>query len=480
MRPGTALELDPALMRTVLERALAHGGEFAELFVEEESSDSLLWDDGKLDRASAGRERGAGLRIIDGETTCFANGNDVSRDGLSSLAEQMAAEQSRPRTVSASSLELELLESTAPIELWPDDVPVARKVAVLALADRIARDTDPRVVQVTATLQTRRRRIVVVNSAGAALGEESPLVTLVCQVVARAEGDIRSGHQHTSAALGWEFLTPREIENVAGNAARAACLQLDASPAPSGTMPVILSSKAGGTMIHEACGHGLEADFYLKQLSIYSGKLGQKVASEKITVVDDGTLPGRRGSNRIDDEGCPTGRIVLIERGVLVGLLHSRETARKLNMAPTGNGRRESYRHLPIPRMRNTFICPGDDDPAAILASVEDGLFVAQMGGGEVDIVSGNFVFHCLEAYRIRQGELAEPVRDATLTGNGPAVLASIDRVGRDLGWAVGTCGKDGQGVPVADAQPTIRIPALVVGGGAPKDAPGPVQRGGR
>jgi TldD protein len=247
-----------------------------------------------------------------------------------------------------------------------------------------------------------------------------------------------------------------------------ACLQLEATPAPAGTFTVVLSSKAGGTMVHEACGHGLEGDFAIKGLSVYAGKVGQKVASSLVTVVDDGTIPGKRGSFAIDDEGTPSRRTVLIENGILKGFLHSRRTAAKLGEEPTGNGRRESFRHLPIPRMRNTIIAPGGDDPDEIVASVEDGIFVTDMGGGEVDTTSGNFVFHCTEAYRIRGGKVAEPLRDVMLTGNGPDVLLRVDRVGRDLGYQVGTCGKEGQGVPVADAQPTLRIPGIVVGGTAP------------
>ena len=220
-------------------------------------------------------------------------------------------------------------------------------------------------------------------------------------------------------------------------------------------------------MVHEACGHGLEGDFVSKELSIYTGKLGRKVAADIITVVDDGTLGYLRGTARIDDEGTPTARVVLIENGILRGYLHSRRSAQELGLPVTGNARRESYRYPPIPRMRNTFIAPGSSDPAEILASVQDGIFVARMGGGEVDITSGKFVFAVSEAYRIRDGKLAEPLRDASLIGSGPEVLGSIDRVGNDLGFGVGTCGKDGQGVPVADAQPTLRIPRIVVGGTA-------------
>ena len=459
------LPLDADLVREVLDRALSRGGDFAELFFEQREGTSLVREEGRIVRTSAGRDRGVGLRVIRDDSTWFANGNAVDPASLLALADQLAEGVGSSRTTGPAPFEVEELPPLVPVETWPDTVPVSELAARLELADRVARGTDERVVQVTAVVRTTRREILVANSDGRLVVERTPYVTFNCQVVAREGEELRSGYQADSATRGWEFLGEDVVERVAGEAARIACLQLGAAPAPSGTMPVVLSSRAGGTMIHEACGHGLEADFYLKNLSIYSGKLGRKVASEKVTVIDDGTLPGRRGSNRVDDEGEPTRRVVLIDRGVLVGLLQSRDTARKLGMEPTGNGRRESFRHLPIPRMRNTFIAPGDDDPEEIVASVEDGLYVADMGGGEVDIVSGNFVFHCLEAYRIRDGRIAEPVRDAMLTGNGPAVLESIDMVGSDLGWAVGTCGKDGQGVPVGDAQPTIRIPALVVGG---------------
>jgi len=459
------IPLAPDLVRAVLDRALARGGEFAELFFEQRDGTSLVREEGRIVRTSSGRDRGVGLRVIRGDSTWFANGNATDAESLLALADRVAEGVGGSRQARVAPFREEVLEPLVPVETWPDTVPVAELAGRLALADRVAREHDPRVVQVTAVVRTTRRVILVANSEGRFVVEPTPYVTFNCQVVAREGGEIRSGYQADSATRGWEFLGEEVVERVAGEAARIACLQLGAVPTPSGTMPVVLSSRAGGTMIHEACGHGLEADFYLKNLSIYSGKLGKRVASEKVTVVDDGTLPGRRGSNRVDDEGEPSRRVVLIDRGTLVGLLHSRETARRLEMEPTGNGRRESFRHLPIPRMRNTFIAPGEDDPEEIVASVRDGLFVADMGGGEVDIVSGNFVFHCLEAYRIRDGKIAEPVRDAMLTGNGPAVLESIDMVGNDLGWAVGTCGKDGQGVPVGDAQPTLRIPSLVVGG---------------
>ena len=458
-------DVDPAAVREALDRALANGGEFAEIYIEEHRASTLTWDDGKLDRASAGHERGVGLRVVAGELNHFANGNDVSPDGLVALADRVAAGLSDPRARRASPLELNFRSPLVPVASWPDEAPVSEQVARLAFGDQVARGVDSRVAQVTLSLGASRRTVFVANSDGVFAGEDIPLLVYSATAIAREAGELRSAHAVDSASRGWEFLDEALVEKLAADAARVARLQLEAAPAPSGAMPVVLSSSAGGTMIHEACGHGLEADFHLKRLSIYTGRLGELVASERVTVVDDGTLPGRRGSSQFDDEGQPTQRVVLIERGVLVGLLQSRSTSRRLDAKPTGNGRRESYRHLPAPRMRNTFIAPGEDDPEEIIASVADGLFVAKMGGGEVDIVSGNFVFHCSEAYRIRRGRIAEPVRGATLTGNGPAVLGSIDRVGRDLGWSVGTCRKDGQGAPVSDAQPTVRIPSLVVGG---------------
>lgn len=457
--------LSPAFLEGLLERALSGGGQFAELFAESRTSTTLLWDDQHLDRGSTGTECGAGLRVLENGRTWFANSNDLSREGLCDLAGRVAQAIGKEPSTKVTPLVAEQCGPGGPEVLWPDEVPIADMIFPLQFADSSCRAYDPRVTQVTAHLATHHRKMLIANSEGRMVTEETPYTTLACSVVARYGSQIRSGYQAASHTRGWEMINVAQVLRVARKATRIACLQLEATSAPSGTMPVVLSGKAGGTMIHEACGHGLEADFYIKNLSIYSGKLGSMVASPKVSVLDDGTIVGRRGTNRVDDEGAPVSRVLLIDHGRLVGLLHSRQTAAELKMPPTGNGRRESYRHLPIPRMRNTFIQPGDEDPEEIFQSVEDGVLVVSMGGGEVDIVSGNFVFHCTEAYRIRRGKLGEALRDATLTGNGPAVLMSIERVGNDLGWDVGTCGKDGQAVPVSDAQPTILIPALVVGG---------------
>lgn len=461
--------LKPDTARNVLAALLSRGGDFAEVFVESLSGVSLSYENRTLDEASAGRDCGAGLRVVLDDVTFFANGNDLSAGSLMCLASGLASmlpDGLPPRRVPP--LETVLAPQVSRVEIEPASVSMDAKVALLERADVAARAYDPRVAQVNVRYRDSERSILVANSGGLSTADRSVYTTIYVSAVARRGELVRTAVKVASGSRGFEMTADPPPEELARETARGACLQLEAERAPAGIFTVVLSSKAGGTMVHEACGHGLEGDFALKGLSVYAGKLGERVASELVTVVDDGTIPGKRGSFGIDDEGHPSRRTVLIENGVLKGYLHSRRTAALLSQATTGNGRRESYRHLPIPRMRNTLIAPGRDDPEAIIASVTDGIFVTDMGGGEVDIVSGNFVFHCTEAYRIREGKIAEPLRDVMLTGNGPEVLARIDRVGSDLGYQVGTCGKDGQGVPVADAQPTIRIPGIVVGGQAP------------
>lgn len=455
----------PDQLQRILDTLLARGGDFAEVYLESNRSSRLTWDDGRLDEAAAGTDVGVGLRIEEGELTYFTNGNDTDPEALLAQAEELASALPGKRRVKAASLVRREAPEHGEIRRWPREVSVAERIAHLERMEAVGRGYDPRVIQVTGILLDAEREVLLANSDGLLDLERTPYITVYGQVVAQEESVIRSGLESASATLGFEFLEEETPEALVREAARKAILQVGARPAPSGTFTVVLSGRAGGTMVHEACGHGLEADFFDKELSVYAGRLGEKVAAECITVIDDGTLEGRRGTNRIDGEGVPARKVVLIENGVLKGLLQSRRTARRLRMEPTGNGRRESYRHLPIPRMRNTMILAGEVDPEEIIASVKDGLFVAAMGGGEVDIVSGNFVFSCSEAYRIREGRVAEPVRDATLTGRGPDVLRIIDRVGRDQGWFVGTCGKDGQGVPVSASQPTLRIPSIVVGG---------------
>jgi TldD protein len=460
--------IDRDLVKEVLQAALSHGGDSAQLFAERAEATALRLDGGRLDEAVAGVDQGIGLSLLDRDRTLYANGNKLDRDSLLKMAERLSraqaagSETTRPVDIVFKERPLAIV---SPVLVPPRGVPMERKVEVLRRADGAARGFDARVSQVTAFYRDADQQVLVADSDGTWAAETRQYTTLFVTAVARQGEDIRTGSEARSETRGFEFFEVHLPEDVGIEAARLAVQQLTARPAPAGTFTVVLSARAGGTMVHEACGHGLEADFIEKSLSAYAGRLGQQVASPLVTVVDDGTLPHLRGSSCIDDEGTPTTRAVLIERGVLKGFLHSRKTARAMGATPTGHGRRESYGHLPLPRMRNTIILPGDTPPNEILASVKEGIFVCRMGGGEVDVATGNFVFNCPEAYMIRDGRVAEPIRDATLIGNGPEVLSAIDRVGSDLGYGVGTCGKEGQGVPVADAQPTLRIPRLTVGG---------------
>jgi len=458
--------LDEASAGRILEALLSKGGDFGEIYCQANQYTRISLDDGRLEEILCGEDAGASLRLISEDRTFFYSGNTLDPSALAHEAARLAEalEQGRGPLAPLIGRPTEM-PAVSPIGIPPAGVELGEKVKLLRRAEKAARDTSASVTQFSASYGDSALSIGIINSEGAFSHETRVYSTLFGSAVAREGGQIRTGYHSVAETKGFELFTEQPPEEVGREAARIALVQLAAKPAPAGTFTVVLSSRAGGTMVHEACGHGLEGDFAEKSLSIYAGKVGQRVASDLVTVVDDGTLPNKRGSTGMDDEGIPSSRVLLIDKGVLKSYLHSRRTAKKLGHAPTGNGRRESYRHLPIPRMRNTMILPGTTPPEEILASVKEGVFVVQMGGGEVDIASGNFIFNVGEAYMIRDGKLAEPIRDATLIGNGPEILGSIDAVGSDLGFGVGTCGKDGQRVPVADAQPTLRIPRIVVGG---------------
>jgi TldD protein len=457
--------MDEASAGAILKALLSRGGDFAEIYGQTNQYTRLSLDDGKLEEIVSGEDAGVSLRLVADDRTFFYSGNDATAESLLQEARRLseALEGGPPGRMAA--LRKREIPVVSPVAIAPESVEMGRKVELVRRAETAARAASEEISQFSASYGDSLLSIAVINSEGAFSRETRVYTTLFGSAIARRGDQIRTGYHALAETSGFELFDRHPPEELGREAARIALVQLDAKPAPAGTFTVVLSSKAGGTMIHEACGHGLEGDFAEKSLSIYAGKLGQRVASSLITVVDDGTLPNKRGSTGMDDEGIPSSRVLLIENGILKSYLHSRRTALKLGHAPTGNGRRESYRHLPIPRMRNTMILPGATDPAEILAGVSEGIFVCQMGGGEVDIASGNFIFNVGEAYMIRNGKIAEPIRDATLIGNGPEVLGSIDAVGSDLGYGVGTCGKDGQRVPVADAQPTLRIPRIVVGG---------------
>ncbi|MDN5293134.1 MAG: TldD protein [Eubacteriales bacterium] len=458
-------KLERRQLGNILAAALEGGGEFADIFLEEKTGTSISLEDNKVERITSGVDCGAGIRVVAGEATAYAYTNDLSYENLLELARQVGRvfPQKKGEWNLTYNLRPPVLDEK--VVLRPDDVPMEDKVEMVERANREARKAGDKVKQVMAGYGDAVQRVVICNSEGTYVEDERIRTRLVVNVVASADGVIQTGYASTGGTKGFELLEEEKPEDLAQEAAGRALLMLTAKPAPAGKMPVVMAGEAGGTMVHEACGHGLEADLVQKGLSVYAGRKGEEVASPLITVVDDATLPGKYGSLRYDDEGVPGQKTVLIEKGVLVNFMYDLVTARKDGVAPTGNGRRESYAHKPIPRMRNTYIAPGKEDPEKIIRDTKKGLLVKKMGGGQVNTTNGDFVFDVAEAYLIENGEVTVPVRGATLTGNGPEVLRMVERVGKDLGFTIGVCGKDGQGAPVSDAQPTMYIRELLVGG---------------
>lgn len=454
-------------LKEVLAIARSSGGDFADIFIERRRTTVVYCEDNRIERVNSGIDLGAGIRVISGENTAYAFTNDLSLDGL----REAARIASHAIKGSGQSLLFDLRRGSSPVELSvrlsPDQVQIDRKVAMVQLANRAARGEDPRIRQVAVSYGDVIQELLIANSDGTMVEDRRVRTRFVVNAVAAEESVIQTGYDAIGGHVGFELLADSEgaAEKLAKQAARRAIVMLTARPAPAGRMPVVLSGEAGGTMIHEACGHGLEADHIQRGLSVYAGKIGEKVASELITVVDDATIPGKYGSFRFDDEGMPGQKTVLIEKGILKGYMYDGLTARKDRTISTGNGRRESYHYRPIPRMTNTYIESGQEDPWTIIRDTKSGLLIKKMGGGQVNTVNGDFVFDVSEGYLIENGEVGPAVRGATLTGNGPEVLRLVERVGSDMGFAIGTCGKDGQGVPVSDAQPTLFIGELIVGG---------------
>jgi len=451
----------------VLRRALKHGGEFAELFLEQTNTSSIVCEDNRIERIIAGTDAGVGLRVIFDHKTSFGYCNEFSERGLLELASSVSSAVRAKAERADIRLATEPSSSGLEVRVMPDSVPMSRKVSMVQRANERARSGDKRVRQVKVVYRDYNQKVTVANSEGVLVEDNRVGTVFFVQVVSVQDGVTQTGYEPVGGCLGFELFDIYSPEQVADIAANRSLLMLEARDAPMGMMSVVLSSDAGGTMIHEAIGHGLEADLVQQGLSVYARRVGEKVASPVITVVDDSTLPGKRGSFCFDDEGTPSQKTVLVDKGVLQGYLFDWLTARKDGVQSTGNGRRESYRYKPIPRMTNTLIAPGASSPKDIIRSVHSGLFVKKMGGGQVDTVNGSFVFEVSEGYLIDNGRVGDPVRGATLTGNGPEILKQIDMVGDDLGFTIGTCGKDGQGAPVASGQPTLRIPEIVVGGKA-------------
>ena len=451
--------------KAILKRALAAGGEFADIYYEDGAYTSVVCEDGKVERVLSAADRGIGIRVISGFSTAYAYTNQLSEESLLQLADTVSRGVRGGVPHPDFNLCVPKSAQGYPIAIPPDQVELTQKVALVNRADRAARGFDQRIRQVMAVYRDTQVKTQSVNSLGEFHQESSLATVFMVQVVAQDGKVTQTGYEPVGAGRGFELFDHTSPEELALKAAARGVMMLGARKSPAGQLPVVLSSEAGGTMVHEAIGHGLEADLVQAGTSVYQGRVGEKVASELITVIDDATIPYARGSFGFDSEGTAAQRTVLVENGVLKGYLYDRLSAMKDGCASTGNGRRESYRSRPIVRMTNTLITPGGSDPAEIVKSVSNGLFVKRMGGGQVNTVNGDFVFEVSEGYLIENGEVGEPVRGATLAGNGPEVLQQISMVGNDLGFGIGTCGKDGQGVPVSDAQPTLLIPAITVGG---------------
>ncbi len=460
--------LDKNKVGRILNRGL-EGADDGELFLEYKQAEMLVFDNGRLKQATYDTAQGFGLRAVKDEAVGYAHSSDLSEGALARAAEAVRAVKGGHTGSYAEA------PGRTNRKLYRDDNPLAQpafdaKVKLLADIDAYARSKNTRVRQVSASLGATWQVVEILRADGSTYRDIRPLVRLNVSVVT-GEGDRQeSGSFGFGGRESYErFITPDAWQGAVDEAVRQALVNLDAVPAPAGEMDVVLGSGWPGVMLHEAVGHGLEGDFNRKKTSAFAGLMGQQVAAKGVTVVDDGTMQDRRGSLSIDDEGTPTNRTVLIEDGILVGYMQDRQNARLMNMKPTGNGRRESHAHVPMPRMTNTYMLAGPHDPKEIIASVKNGLYAVSFGGGQVDITSGKYVFQCTEAYRIENGKVTAPVKGAMLIGNGPTDLKRITMVGNDfaLDPGIGTCGKNGQGVPVGVGQPSLRMDKITVGGTA-------------
>ena len=470
----THLGLTERLLERCLGEALSAGGEFADLYFEAVTSMSLGMDEGIVKTAAQGISVGCGIRVLSGERTGFAYTDDLSPDRLLKAARTAALIANGPQTQRVQGFAETRTPSLYPVAGATADAEIAAKLKLIERANKAARDFDPRITQVRASINDELRRILIAASDGTFASDTQPLARLNVSVIAK---DARGANGEPATARGTSggggritldfFEGNKSPEHFAREAARTAILQLGAIAAPAGEMEVVLGPGWPGVLLHEAVGHGLEADFNRKKTSAFAGLIGQKVASPKVTVVDNGKMPGRRGSLNVDDEGNATQETVLIENGILRGYLSDKLSSRLMNMPNTGSGRRESYQAIPMPRMTNTYMLNGDDLPADIIKSVKRGLYAVNFGGGSVDITSGKFVFTASEAYLIEDGVVTAPVRGATLIGNGPEALKYVSMVGNDLALdeGIGTCGKAGQSVPVGVGMPTTKLDRMTVGG---------------
>jgi TldD protein len=438
-------------------------GDYADLYWEETRTQSLRWEEGKLERFTNSQECGAGLRYMVGDENRYASADNPVPSEIDDLARQLWGGKLPPnqKRITPSSPQTH----RSAVQRLLSDVSAAEKIALLKKCYEAASLAHVR--QISISYGEIERHIRIWTSEGRMTEEWRPTLTFAISVVAEKDGLLQTAYDAVSGTAGFDYFDRIDVALLSKKVAERAVKRLSAPPAPLGEMPVIIAAEAGGTLIHEALGHPLEADAVQKGVSpMYIGAVGKVVGNEKVSVLEDPTMPGQRGFYAFDDEGVAAQRVVLIDHGVLKTYLYDRQTAKKEGVASNGHGRRESFRHRPIPRMANTFVAPGSDDPAMILHSVPEGLLVTKMGGGQVEPATGDFVFEVEEGFLIKNGLIGPLIRSANLLGNGPQVLKAIDLVGSDMGWSVGTCGKDGQGAPVSDGLPTLRIPKGVVVGG--------------
>ncbi|MEY2710724.1 MAG: hypothetical protein RL487_507 [Actinomycetota bacterium] len=464
-----AQEFDTGLLSRVLDRGRSTGAAFSEVFIEDRRNVSASLDDGKVESVSSGRDFGAGIRVINGDTTGYAHTADLSERGLMAAADAAAAAASRgdggKHVVALGPVTRQKVNH---VRVVPSEVPKARKIELLMIANDAARGTDSSIVQVSAGYSDSTRRILVANSDGILATDEQVRTLFRLSAVANGDTGLQTGYDSLGHTIGFELFDEESVTELAARAARQAVTKLKARPAPSGATPVVIKRGSGGVLFHEACGHGLEADLVARGASVYANRVGELVASPLITLVDDGTMSREWGAIGIDDEGHVSQRNTLIENGVLTDYMWDYIRSRNENRPQSGNGRRQSYEHLPMVRMTNTFVLNGTEEPDDIIRATEKGVYVAKLGGGSVNTATGDFVFGMTEAYLIENGEITEPLREGNLIGNGPQVLADIDLLGNDFAMGnPGTCGKDGQGVPVGDGQPTLRVKSLTIGGTA-------------
>lgn len=455
----------PDVAERVLARALSRGGDFAEVYAERRHGLSVSFDDGRLEGASDGSEQGVGVRLVVGDATYFGHVDSLEESAVGEIADSIAQAASsapvQPRTLVAAAQ-----VNPQNVARRPEDATLEEKVRILRDCDDAARSAGAEISQVTAGYGENRRTVSIYNSDGLATGDDRIRVRLAVQAIAARDGRIENGTETLGGHVGFELIE-QDPRKIAESAARKALTALDAVPAPAGKMPVVVGNGFGGVLLHEAVGHGLEADAVQKGASVYAGRIGEQLAPKHVNAFDDGRKPGEWGTDGIDDEGMPTQQIPILQDGVLTSFLHDRRSAARDGVVSTGNGRRESFRHLPVPRMTNTYFAPGDEQVADLIEAAGNGLYAVSFGGGQVEPATGDFVFGVSEGYLIENGRVTKPVTGATLTGNGLAVLWQVEAIAGDLKLATGYCGKAGQRVPAGVGQPHVLLREITVGGTA-------------